>query len=143
MGQRQPSTSTPSSSIATGKSSSAGSRAHSGHARLWVVRLKRQRQARTTERRRHTPMDGFDEGRCFALFGRSTKTPIDGQFFEAYSRGPMSKGPVRPPLLGDLESAVMNHLWAGGDGDAKAVHEKLGKRLGITLNTVQSTLKRL
>ena len=32
----------------------------------------------------------------------------------------MSKGPVRPPLLGDLESAVMNHLWAGGDGEAKA-----------------------
>jgi len=37
----------------------------------------------------------------------------------------------------------MNHLWAGGDGDAKAVHSALGKRRGITLNTVQSTLKRL
>jgi predicted transcriptional regulator len=55
----------------------------------------------------------------------------------------MSKGPVRPPLLGELETAVMNHLWSGGDGDAKAVHDKLGKRRGITLNTVQSTLKRL
>lgn len=55
----------------------------------------------------------------------------------------MTKGPIRPPLLGELETAVMNHLWSGGDGDAKAVHAKLGKRRGITLNTVQSTLKRL
>lgn len=28
-------------------------------------------------------------------------------------------------------------------GEAKAVHDALGKRRGITLNTVQSTLKRL
>ena len=55
----------------------------------------------------------------------------------------MSKPPIRAPLLGELESAVMNHLWLGGDGEAKAVHEKLGKRRGITLNTIQSTLKRL
>lgn len=37
----------------------------------------------------------------------------------------------------------MNHLWSGGDGEAKAVHLALGKRRGITLNTIQSTLKRL
>lgn len=37
----------------------------------------------------------------------------------------------------------MNHLWTGNDGDAKAVHAALGKRRGITLNTIQSTLKRL
>ncbi len=37
----------------------------------------------------------------------------------------------------------MNHLWAGAEGDAKAVHETLGTRRGITLNTIQSTLKRL
>lgn len=55
----------------------------------------------------------------------------------------MSKGPIRPPLLGELESAVMNHLWSGGEGEAKAVHGALGKRRGITLNTIQSTLKRL
>jgi predicted transcriptional regulator len=52
-------------------------------------------------------------------------------------------GPIRPPLLGDLESAVMNYFWTRGEGDAKAVHAALGKRRGITLNTVQSTLKRL
>jgi predicted transcriptional regulator len=46
-------------------------------------------------------------------------------------------------LLGELETAVMNHLWSGGDGEAKAVHTALGKRRGITLSTIQSTLKRL
>lgn len=45
--------------------------------------------------------------------------------------------------LGELEAAVMNHLWSGRDGEAKAVHAALGKRRGITLNTIQSTLKRL
>ncbi len=55
----------------------------------------------------------------------------------------MSRGPINPPLLGELESAVMNHVWAGRDGEAKAVHATLGRRRGITLNTIQSTLKRL
>ncbi len=55
----------------------------------------------------------------------------------------MPAGPVRAPLLGELENAVMEHLWKGGLGEAKAVHGALGKRRGITLNTVQSTMKRL
>ncbi len=37
----------------------------------------------------------------------------------------------------------MEFLWTGGEGDAKAVHKALGARRGITLNTIQSTLKRL
>jgi len=37
----------------------------------------------------------------------------------------------------------MSHLWKAGDGEAKAVHTAMGKRRGITLNTIQSTLKRL
>jgi predicted transcriptional regulator len=37
----------------------------------------------------------------------------------------------------------MEHLWDGGEGEAKAVHAVLGRRRGITLNTIQSTLKRL
>jgi len=37
----------------------------------------------------------------------------------------------------------MNHLWLGGEGEAKSVHASLGKRRDITLNTIQSTLKRL
>lgn len=46
-------------------------------------------------------------------------------------------------MLGELETAVMDYLWAGGEGEAKAVHVALGKRRGITNNTIQSTLKRL
>lgn len=55
----------------------------------------------------------------------------------------MLAGPVHPPLLGELESSVMNYLWERGGGDAKAVHKVLGKRRGITVNTIQSTLRRL
>lgn len=55
----------------------------------------------------------------------------------------MASGPIRPPLLGTLEADVMEHLWKGGDGEAKAIHGAVGARRGITLNTVQSTLKRL
>lgn len=55
----------------------------------------------------------------------------------------MPNGPIRPPLLGALETAVMGFFWADHDGDAKAVHTALGRRRGITLNTIQSTLKRL
>ena len=46
-------------------------------------------------------------------------------------------------LLGDLERTVMEHLWSTGPADAKAVHRAIGRERGITLNTVQSTLKRL
>lgn len=55
----------------------------------------------------------------------------------------MRSGPTRPPMLGELESSVMEFLWQGGHGEAKAVHGGLGKARGITLNTIQSTLKRL
>lgn len=37
----------------------------------------------------------------------------------------------------------MGHLWDGADGEAKAIHRALGRRRGITLSTIQSTLKRL
>jgi predicted transcriptional regulator len=67
---------------------------------------------------------------------------VDDRFLAGY-RLTVANGLVRPPLLGELEHLVMNHLWSGGDGEAKDVHAKLGKRRGITLNTVQSTLKRL
>ena len=51
--------------------------------------------------------------------------------------------PVHPPLLGHLEATVMELLWTHGEAEAKDVHQRLGKARGITLNTVQSTLKRL
>ncbi len=51
--------------------------------------------------------------------------------------------PIRPHHLGDLELTLLEHLWTRGAGDAKAVHGVIGRPRGITLNTVQSTLKRL
>lgn len=50
---------------------------------------------------------------------------------------------IPPSFLGDLETAVMDHLWSAGPGDAGAVHRAIGRPRRITLNTVQSTLKRL
>jgi predicted transcriptional regulator len=49
---------------------------------------------------------------------------------------------MRASPLGALEAAVMEHLWARGSGDVKSVHTALKARR-ITLNTVQSTLRRL
>jgi predicted transcriptional regulator len=46
-------------------------------------------------------------------------------------------------LLGELELAVLERMWSDGEGDAKSLHARLGKRRGITLNTVQSAMKRL
>jgi predicted transcriptional regulator len=50
---------------------------------------------------------------------------------------------ARIPSLGDLESAVLEHIWAGGPSDVKRLHAAVGKRRRITLNTVQSTMERL
>jgi predicted transcriptional regulator len=49
----------------------------------------------------------------------------------------------RAALLGELEKAVLDHLWSAGPRDAKAMHAALGRERGIALNTVQSTLERL
>lgn len=46
-------------------------------------------------------------------------------------------------LLGELEQAVLEHLWRDGSGDVKSVHASLGVKRGIAPNTIQSTLKRL
>ena len=51
--------------------------------------------------------------------------------------------PKRPASLGELELTVLDHLWSEGPGDAKAVHGIVGRPRQITLNTIQSTLKRL
>lgn len=51
--------------------------------------------------------------------------------------------PPRPPSLGDLELAVMDHLWSKGRKAPKAVHKVIGRGRRITLSTIQSTLKRL
>jgi predicted transcriptional regulator len=49
----------------------------------------------------------------------------------------------RPIQLGELELQVLEYLWSQGPSDAKAVHAAIGHARHITLNTVQSTLKRL
>ncbi len=48
-----------------------------------------------------------------------------------------------PPILGDLEKAVLNDLWMNQSGDPSAVHRRVGVMREISLHTVQSTLERL
>jgi predicted transcriptional regulator len=51
---------------------------------------------------------------------------------------------MRPlPRLGELETAVLEHLWSSGASDVKAVHRSIGEPRGITHNTVQSAMERL
>jgi predicted transcriptional regulator len=47
------------------------------------------------------------------------------------------------PVLGELESAVLEFLWDHGTSEAKDVHRELGEPRAITLSTIQSTLERL
>jgi len=47
------------------------------------------------------------------------------------------------PSLGELELAVLEHVWKTQDVTAKEAHAELGISRGISLNTVQSTLERL
>lgn len=54
----------------------------------------------------------------------------------------MVKGQVSLPL-GDLEIAVMEHLWCTGSADVKTTYETLQGGAPRSLNTVQSTLERL
>ncbi len=51
--------------------------------------------------------------------------------------------PTNHPFLGDLELLVMEHVWGRGETAVKALHDVVGRPRDITLNTVQSTLKRL
>lgn len=47
------------------------------------------------------------------------------------------------PQLGELEVAVLEEMWRAGPADVKQVFARLGSRLGIVHNTVQSTMERL
>lgn len=47
------------------------------------------------------------------------------------------------PRLGELELAVLEHLWKVGEADVLETHAAIGKRRGITPNTVGSALERL
>jgi predicted transcriptional regulator len=45
--------------------------------------------------------------------------------------------------LGEVEIAVLEELWTQGPLNPGAVHERVGKPRGISINTVSSALKRL
>ena len=47
------------------------------------------------------------------------------------------------PPLGDLERAVLEHLWQAGEADVAGTHLAVGAPRGITANTVGSALERL
>ncbi|MSP17849.1 MAG: BlaI/MecI/CopY family transcriptional regulator [Myxococcales bacterium] len=55
----------------------------------------------------------------------------------------MPKPPPSLPALGELELALLEHLWRTGESDVTLAHTAIGKRRGITLNTIGSTLERL
>lgn len=50
---------------------------------------------------------------------------------------------LKRPFLGELEMAVLEHLWSNGEFDANSLHSSIGKERGISHNTIQSTLERL
>lgn len=47
------------------------------------------------------------------------------------------------PPLGELEIAVLEHLWSERESDVTAAHGAIGAPRSITLNTVGSALERL
>jgi predicted transcriptional regulator len=47
------------------------------------------------------------------------------------------------PKIGDLEMAVLQHLWRSGEADVQETHAAIGRTRGITTNTVGSALERL
>ncbi len=47
------------------------------------------------------------------------------------------------PTLGDLEKAVLEHLWRAGEADVIQAHRAVGTTRGIGVNTVGSALERL
>ena len=55
----------------------------------------------------------------------------------------MSRSRTGAPALGDLELAVLEHLWATGEADVAETHAGVGRRRGISSNTVGSALERL
>jgi predicted transcriptional regulator len=69
---------------------------------------------------------------------RRQRKPIDSRFL-----GSDDSDMIDPLRLGPLETAVLRHLWPDGQASVKEVHRALGKRRGISLNTVQSAMDRL
>jgi len=51
--------------------------------------------------------------------------------------------PAKMPRLGEVELAVLEHLWGAADADVQEAHAAVGRRRGISVNTVGSALERL
>ena len=67
---------------------------------------------------------------------------MDGRSF-VWVDSPMAKTQSKLPRLGELELAVLEHLWTTEDADVHETHAAVGKRRGISTNTVGSALERL
>lgn len=50
---------------------------------------------------------------------------------------------TKKPHLGELELALLEFLWDGGEANVKDAHRSVGIPREITHNTVQSAMKRL
>ena len=55
----------------------------------------------------------------------------------------MSRKRARLPRVGELELAVLEHLWKVAEADVLEAHDAIGKERGITPNTIGSALERL
>lgn len=55
----------------------------------------------------------------------------------------MAKTSAKLPRLGELERAALEHLWTVRDADVSETHAAVGRRRGISPNTVGSALERL
>lgn len=55
----------------------------------------------------------------------------------------MTKTQSKLPRLGELEVVVLEYLWASGSADVLQTHAAVGRRRGISPNTVGSALDRL
>jgi predicted transcriptional regulator len=55
----------------------------------------------------------------------------------------VSKKTSNLPKLGQLELAALEHLWRVGEADVGQTHAVIGKKRGITANTIGSALERL
>ena len=75
--------------------------------------------------------------------------PIDNRFYFSDNNNTFLKKVsslmnfIKRPFLGELEMAVLEHLWSNGEFDANSLHSSIGKARGISHNTIQSTLERL
>ena len=89
-------------------------------------------------------LDAFQtpsDNRCFQSYGLRMRAPLRRPLNPSSS----AKAPTLPnlPILGELETSVLEYLWDHAEVDVKDVHRDIGAGRGITVSTIQSTLERL